>query len=144
MIRRARTMQIPCWFTISPNNSQPPLDATKFANNAATAGIPDDGSLIGTGLRLNGQKIITIPASPSLAWSDGAALTWSAWINLSAAQPDATIFSRRDGANAFRIGMDGAVPFVEVTGASGTQRSATGAAIAPSSWHHFGRGGRRG
>ena len=118
-------------------HGQPPLDATKFANNAQNAGIPDDGSLIGTGLRLDGQGKITIPASSSLAWSDGAALSWSAWIKLVATQPDATIFSRQDGANAFRIGVDNAVPFVEVTGANGTQRSPAGAAIAPNSWHHF-------
>ena len=118
-------------------HGQPPLDATKFANNAQNAGIPDDGSLIGTGLRLDGQGKITIPASSSLAWSDGTALSWSAWIKVVATQPDATIFSRQDGANAFRIGVDNAVPFVEVTGANGTQRSPAGAAIAPNSWHHF-------
>ena len=72
-------------------HGQPPLDATKFGNNAANAGIPDDGSFIGTGLRLDGQGTITIPASPSLA--SGAVLTWSAWIKLSVLQPDATIFS---------------------------------------------------
>ena len=118
-------------------HNQPPLDATKFANNAQNAGIPDDGSLIGTGLRLNGQGVITIPASSSLPWTDGSALTWSAWIKLVSAQPNATIFSRQDGGNAFRIGTDNAVPFVEVTGGSGTQRSQAGAAIAPNSWHHF-------
>jgi biopolymer transport protein ExbB len=118
-------------------HGQPPLDATKFANNAQNAGIPNDGSLIGTGLRLDGQGKITIPASSSLAWSDGTALSWSAWIKPAAAQPDATIFSRQDGANAFRIGVDNAVPFVEVTGANGTQRSPAGAAISPNSWHHF-------
>src|SRR5260370_6177108 len=118
-------------------HGQPPLDATKFANNAQNAGIPDDGSLIGTGLRLDGQGKITIPASSSLVWSDGTALSWSAWIKPAAAQPDATIFSRQDGANAFRIGGDNAVPFVEVTGANGTQRSPAGAAISPNSWHHF-------
>src|SRR5271165_6490739 len=82
-------------------HNQPPLDATKFANNAQNAGIPDDGSLIGTGLRLSGQGVITIPASSSLAWTDGSALTWSAWIKLVSAQPNATIFSRQDGGNAF-------------------------------------------
>jgi biopolymer transport protein ExbB len=33
--------------------------------------------------------------------------------------------------------MDGTVPFVAVTGAGGPQRSAAGAAIVPSSWHHL-------
>jgi biopolymer transport protein ExbB len=118
-------------------HGQPPLDATKNANNAQNAGIPDDGSLIGTGLRLDGKGSVTIPASPSLAWTDGTALTWSAWIKFGAAQPDVTIFVRRDGANAFRIGVDNGVPFVEVTGASGTQRSPAGAAIAPNTWRYL-------
>jgi biopolymer transport protein ExbB len=33
----------------------------------------------------------------SLAWTDGASLTWSAWIKPAALQPNAIIFSRRDG-----------------------------------------------
>jgi biopolymer transport protein ExbB len=116
-------------------HGQPPLDATKFGNNAQNAGITDDGSLIGSGLRLDGQGTITIPASPSLA--SGAVLTWSAWIKLSVLQPDATIFSRRDDANGFRIGVNNGIPFVEVTRASGTQRSPPGAAIAPNLWRHL-------
>jgi biopolymer transport protein ExbB len=118
-------------------HGQPPLDATKYANNAQNAGIPDDGALIGTGLRVDGKSFITIPASPSLAWTNGAALTWSAWIKFGAAQPDATIFDRPDGPTAFRIGVDNGVPFVEVTGASGTQRSPAGAPITPNSWRHL-------
>ena len=78
--------------------------ATKFANNAQNAGIPNDGSLIGTGLRLDGQGKITVPGSSSLAWIDGAALSWSAWIKLTATQPDATIFSRQDGAKGSASG----------------------------------------
>ena len=115
----------------------PPQDATKFANNAQNAGIPDDGSIIGTGLRLDGKGVITIPSSPSLAWTGGTALTWSAWINFAAAQPDATIFSRQDGGNTFRIGVDNGVPFAEVSGAGGTQRTPAGAAITPKSWRHL-------
>jgi len=114
---------------------QPPVDATKFGNNAQNAGITDEGSLIGNGLRLDGQGTITIPASPSLA--SGAVGTWSAWIKLGVLQPDATIFSRRESANGFRIGVDDGVPFVEVTRADGLQRSPPGAAIAPNIWRHL-------
>jgi biopolymer transport protein ExbB len=114
---------------------QPPVDDTKFGNTAQNAGTTDEGSLIGSGLRLDGQGTITIPASPSLA-SD-VVLTWSAWIKLDVLQPDATIFSRRDSANGFSIGVDRGVPFVEVTRATGTQRSPPGAAIAPNIWRHL-------
>jgi len=118
-------------------HGQPPIDATKFANNAQNAGIPDDGSLIGTGLRLDGRGLITIPASPSLAWSEGAAFTWSLWIKFAALQPNALLFSRQDGSNAFRIGIDNGVPFLEVTGGTGTQRTSAGPAIPVNSWRHL-------
>jgi len=90
-------------------------------------------SLIGPGLRLNGKLPVTIPASPSLAWTDGGALTWSAWIKPAALQANAVIFSRRDGTKTFLIGVDNGIPFVEITGA----RTAAGTPIAANSWHHL-------
>jgi biopolymer transport protein ExbB len=118
-------------------HGQPPIDSTKSANNAQDPGIPDDGSFIGTGLRLDGQKTVTIPASPSLNWAEGAAVTWSAWVKFGANQPDATIFSRRDGGNAFRVGADNGIPFVEITGAAGIQKSPAGTPVQPNTWHHL-------
>jgi biopolymer transport protein ExbB len=118
-------------------HGRPPVDSTKSAINAQDAGIPDDGSYIGTGLRLDGQKGITIPAAPVINWSDGVAMTWSAWIKFTANQPDATIFSRRDGSNGFRVGVDNGIPFVEVARAGGILKSPSGAAIPPNTWHQL-------
>lgn len=115
----------------------PPHDVTSWGNNAQNAGLPDSGSLIAGGLKLDGATTVTIPASQSLAWTDGAAMTWSAWVNMASAKPNAAIFSRRDGASGLRIGVDNGVPFVEVSNASGTQRSAAGAAMPAASWHHL-------
>jgi biopolymer transport protein ExbB len=115
----------------------PPSDYTANGNNAQNAGVSTDGSMIGGGLRLDGHSAVTIPASASLAWSDGGEMTWSAWIKPVTLQPDAVIFSRRDGANVLLIGVDNGVPFVEVTGAKGTQRSPAGAPVAAASWHHL-------
>ncbi len=111
---------------------QPATDASGTGNNAQNAGLADDGALIGPGLRLDGKNPVTIPAASSLAWAEGAAMTWSAWIKPIALQPNAIIFSRRDGAKDFLIGADNGVPFVEVNGA----RSPAGAPIAVNSWHH--------
>src|SRR5215469_3995513 len=77
----------------------PVHDSTTWANNAQTAGLSADGSLIGPGLKLDGQTTVTIPAAPSLAWTDGAAITWSADIKMAAAQPNAVIYNRSDGTN---------------------------------------------
>lgn len=111
----------------------PAKDSTARANNAETAGTASQGSMIGSGLRLLG-KAITIPAAETFNWNDGSALTWSAWIKASNLAPKAVIFSRKDGGSAFQIGLDQGVPYVEVTNAAGTQRSAAGAPLSASVW----------
>lgn len=115
----------------------PALDATVWANNAQSVGQPADGSLIGTGLRLDGRGALTLPAAPALALSDNAAFTWSAWIKPGALQPNAALYGRRDGANGLVIGLDNGVPFVEVTNAGSAQRSGAAAPLAPNGWHHL-------
>ncbi len=108
----------------------PPNDFTMSGNNAQNAGTRVEGSLIGGGVRFDGKSTIVIPASASLAWTD-ASMTWSACLKPTALQPRAIIFSRRDEATSFVIGVDNGVPFVEVNG----QRSAAGTPMAVNSWH---------
>jgi biopolymer transport protein ExbB len=115
----------------------PAIDSTVWAGNAQSVGQPADGSLIGTGLRLDGRLPVTLPASSSLAMADSASFTWSAWIKPAALQPNAALYSRRDAANAVIIGLDNGAPFVEVSNAAGTQRSGAGAPVAANSWHHL-------
>jgi biopolymer transport protein ExbB len=117
--------------------SGPPQDSTGYHNNAQNAAIPVAGSLIGPGIRFDGTNPITIPNSESLTWKDGAAVTWSAWIKPIAKQPNTILFSRRDGGNAFVIGLDNGVPFAEVSGAGGTQRTKGTPTIPPNTWHHL-------
>jgi len=109
----------------------PPNDSSGTGNNGQGAGTPTDGSMIGTGLRLTGRALITIPASPTLAWANGGAMSWSAWLKPGALQPNAIIYSRREGSSNFRIGMDNGVPFVEVNG----QRSGSGNPVTANTWH---------
>ena len=111
----------------------PPTDSSAAGNNAQGIGTPADGSMIGTGLRLTGRPSITIPASPTLAWSEGAAMTWSAWVKPAALQEQALIYSRRESSNSFEIGMDKGIPYVEING----QRSAAGAPVVANAWHHL-------
>jgi biopolymer transport protein ExbB len=116
---------------------QPAADSTKNGNNAQNAGTPVDGSIIGPGVRFDGQNGITIPASPSMTWTQGGVLTWSAWIKLTALQPNTWIYSRHDGGNAFVIGSDNGIPYVEVTNAGSTQRSQPRDAIPINAWRHL-------
>ncbi len=115
----------------------PPSDSSPAGNTAQNSVPGVEASMIGGGVRFDGSMAITVPASPTLGWADGAAVTWSAWVKLAALQPNAVIFSRRDGANGFAIGVDNGIPYVEVTDASGPHRSGgTIAAIAAGSWRH--------
>jgi biopolymer transport protein ExbB len=111
----------------------PAHDSTSYGNDSQNPVTTIDGSLIGPGLRLDGKSLVTIPAKDSLAWTDGGSLTWSAWINPTLAQPNAVIFSRRDGVTDFVIGLDNEIPFVEINGV----RSAAGAPISAASWHNL-------
>jgi biopolymer transport protein ExbB len=115
----------------------PALDSSVWANNAQSVGQPADGSMIGIGLRFDGRVPLTLPASPSLALTENASFTWSAWIKSAALQANATLYSRRDAANGVVIGLDNGVPFVEVTNAGTPQRSGAGAPVAPNGWHHI-------
>ncbi|MCE0523443.1 MAG: DUF2341 domain-containing protein, partial [Methylacidiphilales bacterium] len=110
-----------------------PAHDSSGQRNDSQGPIATTDSLIGPGLRLGGKLPVTIPASASLAWTDGESLTWSAWIKPAALQANAIIFSRRDGAKDFLIGADNGVPFVDVNGT----RSTAGTPIAANTWHHL-------
>ena len=115
----------------------PALDSSVWGNNSQTAGQAADGSLIGTGLRLDGRVPLTLPMSPSLTVTADSAMTWSAWIKPASLQRNAAIYSRRDGANALVIGLDDGVPFVEITTNGVAQRTAGSAPVAPGGWHQI-------
>ncbi|AHF89890.1 biopolymer transporter ExbB [Opitutaceae bacterium TAV5] len=117
---------------------QPARDYSGNENHSTTAGVPVEGSLIGTGVLFDGTRSITIPASESLNLPAGAALTWSAWIKPVILPANAVIYSRRDGASAaFVIGLDQGVPFVEVTAAGRTQRTPASAPLVAGVWQHL-------
>jgi biopolymer transport protein ExbB len=115
---------------------QPAYDFTGQGNNAQNSGLSVDGSMIGTGLRLDGRTAISIPAASSLSWQEGGSMTWSAWVKFGQPQAQAIFFSRKDGANVMLFGSDSGVPFVALTYQGTVVRSSAGAPVAPQSWHH--------
>jgi len=117
-------------------HGQPAYDFTAGGNNAQNSGLAADDAMIGAGLRLDGKTTITIPAAPSLAWTNGSAMTWSAWVKFGPPQPHAVFFSRRDGGKFFLIGADNGVPFVETVYQGGTVRTPAGPPVAPNGWQH--------
>ena len=116
---------------------EPPVDVTSYENNGKTAAIQVEGSLIGNGVRFDGQNHITLPDSPSLAWPDGATFTWCAWINPAELQPNTAIYSRRDNGSSLVIGLDNGIPFVEVTGPGGSARTSPGVPLAAKTWRQL-------
>lgn len=114
-----------------------PKDSTGNSNNGETPATVVDGSLISSGLRLTGKSSVTVPKTASLTWTEGQILTWSAWIKPSTLSENAVIFSRHDDANAFLIGLNNGIPYVEVTNSGGKQRSNDGAPVAAGGWHHI-------
>ncbi len=115
-------------------------DAAKAGTDSSTTGAnaegtppPAAGSLVAGGLRVFGQTPIKVPANPALEWAPGGPLSLSMWVKPSALQPNAVIFSRREGANAFLLLLDNGVPLVEIN----KQRSTAGAPITAGAWHHI-------
>ncbi len=117
-----------------------PADVTAGGHNAENAGVPAGGSQIAGGLRFAGQTGVAIPLAADLAWTEGGAATVSAWVKPTMLAPGAVLLSRRERDRALVIGLDSGVPYVEVTGAGGTQRSKPAAADTPlvvNAWRHL-------
>jgi biopolymer transport protein ExbB len=115
---------------------QPAYDFSNGGNTAQNPGAAAEGSMIGSGLKVDGKSTVTIPASPTLFWTEGSAMTWSAWVRFGTPQPNAAFFSRRETSKYFLLGADAGSPFVEVTYQGGSVRSSAGVPVAPNSWHH--------
>lgn len=114
-------------------------DAASVGKDSTTSALalegttPPGAGVIGSGERLLGQAAITLPDSPALAWSAGGMLTWSAWVKPTANQPNAVLFSRREGDTAFLIGVNNGIPYVQLN----QQRSGDAPPITPAVWHHL-------
>jgi biopolymer transport protein ExbB len=115
----------------------PPGDSSGNGVRAETPGIPVEGSMIGGGIKLDGKKPISIPANPNAAVLEAAPYTWMSFVKPTSLDPNAIIYSRKDGSNGLKIGLDSGAPFFEISNASGTQRSTPAAPLAAGSWKHL-------
>ena len=114
-----------------------PVDSSAAGNNAENGGVAVPGAMIGSGVRLDGQTSINVPASPTLAWSAGEGAGLALWVKPVVDQPSAVIFSRRADANSFVVGIENGVPYLEITNAGATQKTAPGDLIAAGTWRHL-------
>ncbi len=116
----------------------PPRDWSGHDNVAGNTGVRAEGTLIGVGVRFDGSNGITIPASPSLAWAAGAAVTWSAWIRPAALAANTVIYSRREKPDTgWVVGFDEHGAFTEVIDEGRARRASGSIPIAVREWHHL-------
>mgnify|MGYP006278831909 CR=1 FL=1 len=115
----------------------PPGDSSGNGVRAETPGIPVEGSIIGAGIKLDGKKPISVPANPNAAVLEASPYTWMSFVKPTSIDPNAIIYSRKDGGNGLKIGLDSGAPFFEISNASGTQRSTPAAPLVAGSWKHL-------
>jgi biopolymer transport protein ExbB len=118
-------------------HATPVSDITSYANNS-TSTVTTDSGLIGNSAQFTGKNVVVLPASPSLATTPESALTWSAWIKPSVAGSTAVIYSRREGNQAFVIGLNQGTPYLMISNKTAANQMTVGAsAITGSDWHHL-------
>jgi biopolymer transport protein ExbB len=118
------------------DGSIPAQDATVWNNNSQSLVTPAPGSVIGNGAKFGADPLV-IPATPTLRWENNQVVTIMGWFRMTAPQSNSVIFSRRNNAAGLIIGVDNAVPFVEVATGTGTQRTPGSAPLEPGRWYHI-------
>ncbi len=114
-----------------------PADVTGGGHGAEGAGLPVSASAVAGGVRLTGNNTLTIAQAPDLVWIENSPATISLWVKPSMLAPNAAILSRREGERSFVLGIDNGVPFVEVSGTGGKQRTTGGAPLEANAWRHL-------
>ncbi len=114
-----------------------PHDATGYGNNALTAGKRDNAGIVGPAVHLDGQTLVRLPQSSSLALAAGQAATWSMWVKLDQGQNSAVLYNNTDGTNTFTIGIDQGVAYAQLQAQGVTTRTAAGSPVTGDGWHHI-------
>lgn len=108
-------------------------DQTAYANNAQPPLTLAQAALIGSGLQMNGQTPLNVPASSSLNIAAAQALTVSAWIKPTGASATGVIVSLP---GALTLGLESGVLYAEIASANGPLRTSAGAPLSSDSWAH--------
>lgn len=115
----------------------PAVDSTAFHNTALTTVAQDDGGLIGSAAKFDGQSIVSLPASPSLNTPAGGRMTLSLWVK-PAAGASGVLYAHRDGATGVVLGLNAGAPYVSIIDQDGQQQqSASTTVIDEKNWHHI-------
>jgi biopolymer transport protein ExbB len=108
-------------------------DSSANAIQAEGTAVPVSTALMGAGVRFTGQNSLKIPANPAIAWTANGALTLSTWVKPATLGPNAVVYSRRDAAGTFILGLNNGSPYLTI----GTVTSAPAAPVSAGSWSHL-------
>ncbi len=95
-------------------------------------------SLIGSGVKFSGSKVIAIPATGAAHLAAGKGFTVSAWVRIEAAQTDAYVAQLADQGRELVLGINGSQAYVRYTGsgapAANVQQTSQ---LTMGEWHHL-------
>lgn len=116
---------------------EPARDASGNNNNAANAGLPVDGSLIGMGVQFDGKRSIEIPASESLRVKGNSAWTYSLWLKPALETQSAILYTRSDNGNGLQILLQEGAPVVRITNNGASVQTAAATPLPQNAWSHL-------
>lgn len=112
-----------------------PGDGTSNGNNGDAPATPVEG-LSGGAVSLGLQSTIAIEGKPSLQWTAGGSMTWSAWIRAGAAPSTGSLFTRQDGGNGLTIGTENGALIATVRNGGTAVKTTPGQALPGNRWTH--------
>jgi biopolymer transport protein ExbB len=108
-------------------------DSSAIGVAAEGTAVPVTTALMAGGVRFTGQNSLKIPTNPATAWTANGALTLSVWVKPATLGPNAVIYSRRDAAGTFVLGLNNGVPYLTI----GTATSPAAAPVTVAAWSHL-------
>ncbi len=114
----------------------PPVDATSYANQPTESSAEaNPGSVIGAGVRFNGEESIRLAGSSTVRLLPDRGLTLSAWVNIPDSEADAILIELADpNGRSVRVAIDGLSPYVRVNDGIAAVETDRTAALLPGSW----------
>jgi len=112
-------------------------DSSGNENASTVTPAVTEGALIAGGILQFGTNGIDVPATDSLKWNAGSEVTLSVWVKPTAPATGGALFTRKDGAASFVMGVDAGIPYVEIKDGSGSARTSPGEAVPEGFWKHL-------
>ena len=115
-----------------------PQDATAYALHATTSKATiDPAGWIGAAAKFNGQEGISVSVSPALAVTPESGWTFSAWVKIDQAQPNAVLVKAKDDSGHIALVLKDSTVIAQYKDANGTLAETGATPIQLSQWQHI-------